>query len=65
MLNSKADLEKKLKLTEQKFKEENDKVIKERDELIKQKTKMESREMQCKHDIRSKEIEITKLRETL
>jgi hypothetical protein len=40
-------------------------VIKERDDLIKQKTKMESREMQCKHDSRSKEIEITKLRETL
>ena len=52
-------------MAEQRAKEDYEKVIKERDELIKQKTKMEGREMQCKHEIRSKEIEITKLRETL
>ena len=52
-------------MAEKKAKEEREKVYAERDDLIKQKTKMESKEMQHKHELRSKDIQIRKLQETL
>ena len=59
------DMENRYKGAEKKAKEERDKVIAERDELIKEKVKIQNKETQYKHELRSKEVQISKLQETM
>ena len=58
-------MENRYKGAEKKAKEERDKVIAERDELIKEKVKIQNKETQYKHELRSKEVQISKLQETM
>lgn len=60
-----ASLKDKIKVMEQKHKEELQRVTAERDELIKSITKIEHKETQFKHEIKSKDLQITKLQEQM
>ena len=53
----------KIKDAETKHKEEKDKIIGERDELIKSIAKIEHKEGQYKHEIKSRENQIQKLQD--
>ena len=59
------DMENRFKAADKKAKEERDKVVAERDELIKEKVKIQNKETQYKHELRSKEVQISKLQETM
>ena len=59
------DMGNKFKVAEKKAREERDRVTAERDELIKEKVKIQNKETQYKHELRSKEVQISKLQETL
>ena len=58
-----ANLKDKLKSQETKHKQEVEKMKAEREDLIKQMTKIEHKETQYKHEIRSKELQVAKLNE--
>jgi hypothetical protein len=60
-----TDLRNQIKSLEAKHKQELLKITAERDELIKSFTKIEHKETQYKHEIKSKEIQISKLLEQL
>lgn len=60
-----VDLKNQLKNSENKHKAEMAKLTSERDELIKQITKIEHKEGQYRHEIRSRELQVSKLQDQL
>lgn len=54
-----------MKTNESKHKAEIQKMISEREDLIKAMTKVEHKETQYKHEIKSRELQISKLNEQL
>ena len=63
LLREQTDLRNQMKSLEAKHKQELQKITAERDEIIKSFTRIEHKETQYKHELKSKELQLSKLKE--